>query len=257
MSTARKFFVLVLAILLASLAACAPAAPITANNESGNQTTIVINGDNTGEITVEQGIVSNTDNSESAVTQTEVPAAEATEASAKETRTDVCGYFAWHNGWENGGPERIHTNGIISRTALESGISMQASWEKWTSTTQVDGYTIPEGFEPNNDGVQAIICGDDVFMLDRTGSTELPFWSASYFQLTDSGLLVCKDDTGEPGSWNGECSDTQVVIKGTALENITVSDFQKDWNELIKLMDSWDGKTPDYGTIEGAWTSKK
>ncbi len=251
-----------LAILLVTMTACATQQPVsTANNDSGNQqqTTIVIEGDNAGEITVNQGIVE-TDNAQSMpLVATEVPAAtETTEAPAAEADSDVCFYTAWHDGWQDG-PERMNTTGVISRVALEKGISMQASWDKLTSTEKVDGFTIPKGFEANNDAVHGISCGDTAYMLGRTPESEMPFWFSSFFQLTPQGLLACKNDTGNPGSSIGTCDKNAayVVITGIPLEDVFVSDFQTNWDSLLELRESWDGVTPEFISIEEAWTSKK
>lgn len=235
-------------------AACAPQPAATASNDDGNQTVIVVEGDNSGDITVIQGVDSNNTNSgvpaatEAAPTPTEAPV---------EENTSVCFYSAWHDGWQNG-PERIHQDGILNRAELENGMSMQASWYKWTSTQKVDGYTVPDGFEPNNDGLQVLICDDVAYMPDRDGSSEMPFWFISYVQLTSDGLLICKDDTGTPGNWDGECSGTQTVVEAIPLDEINVpGDFQQNWTSLMDLMDSWSGNTPAYGTIENAWTTTK
>ena len=247
----RSKLLVALAILLVIVTACAPNQ--TATNNGGNQTVIVVEGDNTGDITVQQGIVE-TDNTQVAAEVLENPTP--TEAPVEEN-TSVCFYSAWHDGWQNG-PERIHQDGILNRAELENGMSMQASWYKWTSTQKVDGYTVPDGFEPNNDGLQVLICDDVAYMPDRDGSSEMPFWFISYVQLTSDGLLICKDDTGTPGNWDGECSGTQTVVEAIPLDEINVpGDFQQNWTSLMDLMDSWSGNTPAYGTIENAWTTTK
>lgn len=255
-----KFFSLVLIAILAfsSLVACGPtSAPIT--NGDGNTTTTTTNVTNNF-VTVEgnENHVQIGDNSvtssENEVVATEVPAA--TEAPV-EKNSEVCYFSAWHDGWQNG-PERIHQDGILNRAELENGMSMQASWYKWTSTQKVDGYTVPDGFEPNNDGLQVLICGDVAYMPGREGSYEIPFWFISYVQLTSDGLLICKDDSGTPGNWDGECASTPVVVEGIPLQDITVpSDFQQNWTSLMELMKTWTGNTPDHGTIENVWTSTK
>lgn len=166
---------------------------------------------------------------------------------------DACFYTAWHNGWENG-PWRISTTGVLNRTELEEGMSMQASWDKWTKTTSVGGYIVPKMFEVNNDAVMVIVCGDTVYMLDRNGSAPLPFWAASHFELTDSGLVVSEHDTGTPGTWEGDGAGTQVLVKGVHLNNITVpGDLQENWDSLMNLMQTWDGTVPTQGNITDAW----
>lgn len=253
----RTLAILTLVLALA-LGACTPTQNAqTGTNTGGNQTTIVVEGDNSGDITVIQGIDSN--NNTNAVAATEAPAPAATEEPAAEADSSVCFAAWWHDGWA-GGPARVNTTGTLNHAELEAGMSLQAPWDEWTTTTTVDGFIVPEGFETNNDALLVAKCGNTVFVPARNeSSSALAFWYISYVKLTPQGLLICENDINTSNrGWSGECAGRQTIVQGIPLENFTASgDYQQNWSSLLRVEASWEGPTPQYGSIEEAWTSTK
>ncbi len=168
-------------------------------------------------------------------------------------------YFAGgHQGWDNG-PKNVNFVGTMNLAQLRSGISMQANWSKWFYDTNATflGYTVPQAFEPCNDGCpQILVVNDTGYIPNRDPNTGgVHFWDISYIQLTDHGLLVCTDDTGNPGSWIGECAGSSQILKGFPLSEIAErlpEDLQHHWTALQEIMSDTNA-TPNYGTISTLW----
>lgn len=189
------------------------------------------------------------------------PAADTCNSNCAVTSQEPLAFFAGgHQGWSNG-PENVNFVGVMNLTQLERGFSMQASWAKWFNNVNVqfNGYTVPSAFEPCNDGCpQILVVNDTVYFPGRDRNTDaVHFWTVSYIELTNSGLLVCSDDTGNPGDWEGDCAGSSETLTGYPLAEIDEhlpADLSFHWEQLQKVMNQTN-TTPEYGSIINLWVN--
>lgn len=166
--------------------------------------------------------------------------------------------------WSNG-PANLNYAGIINQSTQESGFSQQAYLEHWTEEDTVAGYEYPKGkVEAGNDGgIQLEVCNINgqlyVFMLDRTGESEVPFHQASFTQLVGKRLLVCKNDTGKPGDWNGYCDEPSAYVVGIPIEDFVIpGDLTYAWSKMEDVLYDLPGnyRLPAYGEMLCFWVNQ-
>lgn len=165
----------------------------------------------------------------------------------------------------NDGPKNLNYVGIINQTTQESGFSQQAFMEYWTDQTIVAGYEFPfRKVEIGNDGgIQIEACKIDgqiyVFETDRSGESDVPFHQVSFTQLVGKKLLVCKNDTGKPGDWNGLCDDPTSYVYGVPIEDYAIpGDLIQAWNYMEEMLYDLPGnyRLPAYGEMLYFWVNQ-
>lgn len=167
--------------------------------------------------------------------------------------------------WSNG-PANLNYAGIINQSTQESGFSMQAYLEHWTDRNVVVDYEYPKGkVEAGNDGgIQLEVCNISgqlyVFMPDRTGESKVPFHQVSFTQLVGKELLVCKNDTGKPGDWNGYCDEPFTYVIGIPIEDFVIpGDLIFAWSKMEDVLYDLPGnyRLPAYGEMLSFWINPK
>jgi len=154
------------------------------------------------------------------------------------------GYCAFAGGvtepW-NGVPN-VNYVGLLRQDAQTDGFSWQAYTQHTTNLEEVEGNNIPNNVEWINDGGDQVqVCKDNgelyVIMPDRKGNQDVQFYQVSYTKLDGHDLLVCSDDDGVPGDFNGGCDGDQSIVHGISIYDFEVpADLQFHFDMMADML---------------------
>jgi hypothetical protein len=136
------------------------------------------------------------------------------------------------------GVKKIGYAGTCDTNAIRKGLPLQEFMTQLTN----DKTVFPSGFdlstsltypkyEGGNDSLNGIAFRSGwntwtYYQLPRTPGDTVPFWKASYIQLTDAGLLICEDDDGVAGTWEGHCSKATQIVPASDINSYATANAE-------------------------------
>ncbi len=131
----------------------------------------------------------------------------------------------------------------IATSLLEDGTALQQYHEQLTEDGFDNSCNLDAKLEDLNDGVKIVVTDGRAYFMPEDG--DVPHSSISWIQYDpNKGILICHDDSGTAGSWDGACKGKKVwVTEWISYDDLLTSSKFQPWAEpFAQIEHLFDGK---------------